>query len=142
MCQLIRRWWQSLESSNKEGFLISCFMLNRQDSDTALYLICWHNLQGIKYNLPYFILDTYNAFSKYNIVTWFNGICTLECVTTTIYFYYSFTVLTAYEMIAWVLQLLFRIEFALSSEGSFFCVELCPPDKMLKENWETEIQNH
>ena len=41
MCLLMLSRWLSLESSNKEGFLVNCFItLNEQFSNTTLYLIC------------------------------------------------------------------------------------------------------
>lgn len=80
MCLLMWRRWQSLESSNKEGFLVNCFIiLNRQFPNMTIYLSFWHYVQGIKYNLPCLALTTWNAVSKYDAVPCVNGICTL-CV--------------------------------------------------------------
>ena len=57
MCLLMWSRWLLLKSSNKEGFLVNCsIVLNRQFFDTALYLVCWHYVQGVKYNLPCLVL--------------------------------------------------------------------------------------
>lgn len=96
MCLLMWSRWLSLESSNKESFLVNYFiMLNRQFSSMTLGLVCWLYVQGIKYTLLALCwllkMQSQNTMQLPGLT---------ECVTTSICSYYIFSVLTACERVA------------------------------------------